>query len=94
LLTVWENEQGLEGFHGGNSGPGVWRRKQVLSAVEDAVKKDALSRSGSWDGWSFFGKHLFPNNIPPKEAEFLAQTFVEDPNLSRSQVIRFLASKI
>ena len=57
------------------------------------MKKGSTDRSGSWDGWGFFGKHLFPNEIPPEEAKILESLLTTETVPSRTQVIRFLASK-
>ena len=92
LLTIWEKEQGLQGFSTGHNGPGLKRRTQIQSAVQDAMSKATVSRSGSWSGWQFFGDHLFPNDIPEKETEALQRFFFSEKNSPRAQVIRFLAS--
>jgi len=92
LLTIWEKEQGLQGFSTGHNGPGLRRRTQVQSAAQDGMSKAMVSRSGSWDGWQFFGDHLFPNDIPPKETEALRQLFFSEKESSRAQVVRFLVS--
>ena len=47
----------------------------------------------SWGGWKFFGQHLFPNEIPPKEAAVLKGLLMTPAVPSRTQVIRFLTSK-
>lgn len=93
LLETWEKEQSLYGYTSGNTGPGYKRRGQIQSAVQEAMAKGAVCRSGYWDGWSFFGNHLFPNEIPPKETEILRRFFISDKHSSRAQVIRFLVSK-
>ena len=93
LLTTWEKEQNMGGFVSGQSGPGVSFRHQIESAVEDGIKKGATSRSGSWSGWRFFGNHLFPNRIPPMEAEVMRNFFLSPPDSSRMQVIKHLKSQ-
>ena len=92
LLTIWEKEQGLQGFSTGHNGPGLKRRTQVQSAAQDGMSKAMVSRSGSWDGWKFFGDHLFPNEIPPKETEAIQRFFFSEKGSPRAQVIRFLIS--
>jgi hypothetical protein len=92
LLTTWEKEQGLQGFITGTNGPGLRRRTQIHSAVQDAMSKGAVTRSTSWDGWDFFGDHLFPNEIPQKETEVLQRLFLSEKDSHRAEVIRFLIS--
>ncbi len=93
LLETWEKEQGLYGYHGGNHGPGEKRRSQIHSAVQEAMAKGAVCRSWSWDGWSFFSDHLFPNEIPEQEKKILQGFFAKDGHGSRAEVVRFLVSK-
>jgi hypothetical protein len=73
LLRIWEKEQSLTGiadtFNPAHSATGV---KQLLrSAIEDGLKAGYSSRSGNWQGWAFFARHLTPNNIGREEASFL-----------------------
>ena len=60
LLTTWEKEQNLAGFFNSDHGPGANRRQQIQSAVYDGMQKGSTARSGSWDGWSFFGVRGHP----------------------------------
>lgn len=92
LLTAWEKEQNLTGFSNGDHGPGASRRSQIQSAVYDGMKKGSIDRSGSWDGWNFFGSHLFPNEIPVYEAQILKRLLTTINPASRAQVIQFLTS--
>lgn len=92
LLTTWETEQGLDGFSSRPSGAGATFRNQLESAVQDGLKKGAVSRSDAWGGWYTIGKHLFPNEIPPGEAKIIVKALRSDPTPSRNQVIRFLSS--
>ena len=93
LLEIWEKEQGLYGYHGGNHGPGEKRRSQIHGAVQEAMAKGVVCRSWSWDGWSFFSDHLFPNEIAEQEKEMLQGFFAKNGDGSRAEVIRFLVSK-
>ena len=67
LLSVWEKEQQLAGFLSGNNGNGCAVRSQIQGAIKDAIQKGHVDRSPTWQGWTFFGEHLFPNKIPDKE---------------------------
>jgi len=92
LLTAWEKEQELNGFVNGNNGNGLAVRQQLEVAIQDAMKKGAVSRSGGWNGWGFFGRHLFPNRIPPRERDCLKRFLLSEMDSSRAQVLRFLIS--
>jgi hypothetical protein len=92
LLTTWEKEQNLTGFFNSDHGPGASLRTQIQAAVNDGMKKGSTDRSGSWDGWNFFGTHLFTNEIPMNEAQVLSKLLTAETALSRSQVIKFLIS--
>jgi hypothetical protein len=93
LLTTWEKEQNLTGFINSYYGPGANRRAQIQSAVSDGMKEGSTDRSGSWDGWNFFGKHLFPNQIPENEAQVLRKLLTTENTRSRTHVIKFLNSQ-
>jgi len=92
LLSIWEKEQDLTGFVNGDGGPGLSRRQQLQAAMTDALKKGSIDRSGTWEGWNFFGNHLFPNAIPPLERDMLKRFLLSQKDSSRAQVIRFLVS--
>ena len=93
LLTVWEKEQGLNGFINGISEPGAHWYEKIKAAIDVAMKKGIVSRSGSWEGWHFFGKYLFPNEIPDNEGSLIKDIFFSDKESSRCQVLKFLTSK-
>ena len=93
LLTTWEKEQGLRGFCNENNGLGHGRRQQIQSAINEAMTKGTVVRSGSWGGWQFFGDHLFPNEIPEKEGRIINRLLFSPGELSRSQVLKFLSTK-
>jgi len=92
LVKAWENEQRMRGFYAANEGDGAWYRDLLYYAVKDSMTKGVVDRKGGWQGWAFFGEHLFPNRIPQNEAKIIAQGLVGEPNSPRSQVIRFLTS--
>lgn len=93
LLSIWEKEQGLTGFLSGNNGNnGSAFRNQIQNAVKDAIHKGHVDRSSTWQGWVFFGEHLFPNKIPQKERSVLTRMLSASAETSRNEVIRFLVS--
>ena len=92
LVTIWEKEQKLNGFINGVEEPGAQWHQKIKAAIEDAMKKGGVTRSGGWEGWLFFGKYLFPNEIPVNEAQFIKNLFFTDKESSRSQVLKFLTS--
>jgi len=93
LLKEWEDEQDLNGFLSGSNGNGHHRYRQIRTAVEKAISKGAVAKSPAWGGWSFFGDHLYPRQIGTREAEIIIRALVSDQESTRSQVIRFLASR-
>ena len=92
LLYTWEKEQRLQGFLSGTNGQGLKRRQQLNSALKDGMAKGAVDRSGGWDGWSFFGNHLFHNEVPKNEREFLKHLLISKNEPSKKQVLEFLTS--
>jgi hypothetical protein len=93
LLSTWEKEQGLPGFLNGCNGNGSAIRSQIQNAIKDAIYKGHVDRSPTWQGWAFFGEHLFPNKIPPNERSVLTRKLMTSKYASRSEVLRFLVSK-
>jgi len=93
LLNVWAKEQRLEGFAGSESGPGKSVRTRLKDAVQAGLEKGATARSGGWDGWEFFRKHLAPYTAGTKEAEFIFAELVNDQKGFRREVIEFLISQ-
>lgn len=92
ILSVWEKEQGLQGFLS-EDGPGETIRKLIFEALQEGMRKGKVVRSPVWQGWNFFGKHLFPNEIPKKEASVIISALCENTDSSRAKVIRFLSSR-
>ena len=93
LLSTWEKEQRLNGFISGNNGNnGSAVRKQIQSAVNDAIHKGHVDRSPTWQGWDFFGEHLFPNKIPEKERYILIRMFSSSTETSRNELLKFLVT--
>lgn len=93
LLSVWEKEQRLTGFLNGNSGSGFAVRNQIQSAIRDAMQKGHVDRSPTWQGWKFFGEHLFPNKIPTQERSAIIRMLSSSAETSRNEVLRFLVSE-
>ena len=58
LVSVWEKEQGLNGFLGSSNGKGREWRKTLRDAVKHGLDKGAVARPPSWSGWQFFYDHL------------------------------------
>lgn len=93
LLSIWEKEQKLTGFFSGNSGNGTAIRQLIQNAIKDSIQKGYVDRSSTWQGWTFFGAHLFPNKIPDKERFILTRMLMSSKDTSRNEVLRFLVSK-
>ncbi|MFZ5565224.1 MAG: hypothetical protein ACOZBW_14370, partial [Thermodesulfobacteriota bacterium] len=92
LLSIWEKEQQLPGFSNGNNGTGFSYKTQIQNAIKDAIQKGHIDRTATWQGWAFFGDHLFPNKIPEKERAFLTLMLSASAETSRNEVFRFLVS--
>jgi hypothetical protein len=92
LLSTWEKEQRLSGFLSGNGGPGSSCRTQIQGAIKDSIQKGHVDRSPTWQGWAFFGEHLFPNKIPEKERSILTRMLSSSADTNRNEVLRFLVS--
>lgn len=92
LLSTWEKEQRLQGFLGSNGGPGSSYRTQIQGAIKDSLQKGHVDRSSTWQGWAFFGDHLFPNKIPEKERSILTRMLSSSADTNRNEVLRFLVS--
>jgi hypothetical protein len=54
LLSIWANEQGLEGFVGSGGGAGQAVRAQLRDAVKAGLEKGGTARNPAWQGWRFF----------------------------------------
>ena len=92
LLSVWAEEQRLEGFAGTESGPGQAVRARLKEAVQAGLEKGATARSAGWAGWEFFREHLAPYAAGPKEAKFISASVLNDPKGFRREAIEFLIS--
>jgi hypothetical protein len=92
LLSAWEKEQRLSGFLNGNGGPGSSNRTLIQGAIKDAMQKGHVDRSSTWQGWAFFGDHLFPNKIPENERSILTRMLSSSVDKNRNEVLRFLVS--
>ena len=90
LLSVWEKEQRLTGFISGNGGNGAGIRSLIQAAIKDALNKGRVDRSSTWQGWDFFGQHLFPNKIPDQERATLIRMLSSSREANRNEVLRFL----
>jgi len=93
LLQTWEAEQQLEGFYGGDSGPGYIRRQQLLDAIADGLKTASVSRKPTWQGWNFFHDHLHPQAIGRQEAKIIQTAIRSDTVGFRAEVYDFVSSK-
>ena len=92
LLSTWETEQHLPGFSNVNNGAGFSYKTQIQSAIKDAIQKGHVDRTATWQGWTFFGDHLFPNKIQEKERALLTRMLSASGETSRNEVLRFLVS--
>jgi hypothetical protein len=94
LVLAWEKEQGLEGFFGGNSGPGARWRKILFEAVRDGVEAGEVARrSTAWEGWDFMARHLLPLQPGRSEGKVIAEALLDQTAPLRREIIAFLSSK-
>ena len=93
LLDLWENEQGLDGFCSGTSGPGADWRKNLAKAVGDGLAAGHVSRSGGWSGWQLIADHLHHLEPGPQEARLIARALLSDPVGYRGPVLEWLVSR-
>ncbi|MEA3366069.1 MAG: hypothetical protein U9Q79_10565 [Candidatus Hydrogenedentes bacterium] len=92
ILSVWAEEQGVQGFFDSTKGPGDPWRESLVDAVKDGLAKGHTSRSGGWQGWQFLAEHLAPDVIGKKEGKALAQALLRDSEGFRGPVIEYLIS--
>lgn len=92
LLTAWSEEQDLRGFFGTSSGPGRRWRERIQAAINDGLAKGATDRSGSWEGWAFFGKHLAHTAVPPREAQVIRDALCRRGSGHRATLVEFIVS--
>ncbi len=92
LLGTWRDEQGLPGFYESTQGRGADVFRIWQEAVKDGLKKGAVDRSPSWQGWQRIADHLGPYDAGPKERRILASMLVgSEPGFTR-EVMDFLRS--
>ena len=87
LLTCWENEQQLEGFFGGDSGPGLARRTQLLDALRSALDQGQVERKANWQGWTFFHDHLHFRHPGIEESKVILKALREDTEGFRREIL-------
>ncbi|NSW58643.1 MAG: hypothetical protein HPY44_21735 [Armatimonadetes bacterium] len=92
LLTAWAEEQDLRGFFGTSAGPGRKWRERIQAAINDGLAKGATDRSGSWEGWGFFGKHLAHTVVPPREAHVIRDALCRRGSGHRATLVDFIVS--
>jgi len=92
ILSVWAEEQGLQGFHDSTKGPGYQRRRSLVDAVEEGLAKGHTCRSAGWEGWGFLAEHLAPDAIGDKEGKALVRALLRDGEGFRQPVIGYLVS--
>ena len=64
----------------------------IQAAIRDALNEGRVDRSSTWQGWDFFGQHLFPNKIPDQERATLVRMLSSSREANRNEVLRFLIS--
>jgi len=92
ILSVWAEEQGLQGFHDSTKGPGYQWRRSLVDAVEEGLAKGHTCRSAGWEGWRFLADHLAPDATGKKEGKVLVQALLRDGEGFRRPVIEYLVS--
>ena len=91
ILSVWAEEQGLQGFFDSTKGPGRPWRESLVDAAKDGLAKGHTSRSGGWNGWNFIAEHLAPDAIGVQEGKALSQALLHGEGF-RGHVIEYLVS--
>lgn len=92
ILSIWAEEQGLQGFFDSTKGQGYQWRRILVDAVEDGLSKGCTCRSGGWDGWNFLARHLAPDDIGKKEGKVLRDALRREGDGFRKSIIEFLVS--
>ncbi|WP_447978471.1 hypothetical protein [Candidatus Nitrospira bockiana] len=92
LLGIWRDEQGLRGFYESVHGQGADLFKTWQDAVKDGLRKGAVDRSGSWQGWQRIADHLGPYDAGAKERRMLASLLVGHEKGFTREVMDFLKS--
>jgi hypothetical protein len=92
LLNIWSKEQGLQGFTGTVTGPGLNLRQQLVDAVQAGLERGSTARSRNWSGWDFFRQHLGIYDAGPKEADAISKALRSDTKGFRREVLDFLVS--
>lgn len=93
LITIWAEEQDLRGFCGSVEGNGKSRRRSLVDAIGDGMKRGATSRTDGWSGWRFFGDHLAHLCPGRKEASVIQKGLMDPGAGHRREVLAFLISE-
>lgn len=93
LLSEWEQEQGIQGFHTDEAGPGRYYRRTLTDAVRAGLEKGATTRSGGWDGWKFFRDHLIPSEFGKREQALIVDALLASESPLRKELTLFLVSQ-
>lgn len=93
LLSIWAQEQSLDGFWGSKMGKGRQIRERLRESLRDGLDAGSVARGGGWSCWSFFGDHLAPYEFGRKEARFLANQLLADEKGFRGEILQFLVSE-
>lgn len=80
LIRVWEQEQGLDGFLDGRTGPGAKFREHLRSAVERGLRKGHSDVPSGWPVWEQIVRHLDPGNAGAREKSWIHRRLL-DPEL-------------
>ena len=92
LLGIWRDEQGLPGFYESTTGRGADLFRLWRGAVQDGLKKSAVDRSPSWQGWQRIADYLGPYDAGPKERRAVASLLVRSQHGYTREVVDFLKS--
>ena len=91
LVELWADEQGLNGFRGGELGPGSDFRSDLTRAVEEGMRN---GRTGPRPGRfaESIATHLDPSRLARRERTFLRDLIVE--RVGESDEVRFITTAL
>jgi hypothetical protein len=91
LIRVWADEQGLDGFCGGNSGSGADLRSALQKAVRDAMR-DGTTAPRPASFWQSIVRHLDPARPGRHEAALLLELI--EARAGQSDEVGYLINRL
>ena len=92
LLDIWQRENDLPGFVGGNQGEGARVRIILQDAIAKGLDKGEVAHTKSWRHWELFSKYLQHQNFGKAEAQAIFNRIIETETSLRRPLIEFLGS--